>query len=274
MERNGTHATGRTVSAKHGAVNGPRVAIRMASISHIHSQMMTARRTAQSEELTDAEGHVSLQRLRSLMKPRVFLADDDTSIRQMLRFVLVRTCSCEVVGEAMHGEEAICGCESLRPHILITDLRMPGVGGVGLLREIRRRHLGAAVVFYTAALDGSCVQEAIEAKPEGFVLKSDDLASLRLAIKSVSAGASFWAPQAEELRKKQEDTTQAVTALTPSERQVLQLLGEGKSTKEIAVELSKSVHTVSHQRQSIMDKLNLHSATALVGLARKAGISE
>src|SRR5689334_20357875 len=109
------------------------------------------------------------------MKPRVFLAEDDSSIRQMLAFFLTRMCRCEIVGESADGSEALRQCEKLTPAVVIADLRLPGLSGVELLRELRRRELGVKVMFYTGIMHEGCLVEAMEAEPEGFVLKSDEL---------------------------------------------------------------------------------------------------
>src|SRR4030095_15675995 len=112
------------------------------------------------------------------MKARLFLADDDTAVRQSLAFVLRRTCNCEVVGEAANAERALRECHRLRPQVLVVDLRMPGMNGAALLRPIRQK-LGIAVLVYTAALDEVSIAEAVDAEPEGVVLKRDELAVLR-----------------------------------------------------------------------------------------------
>jgi DNA-binding NarL/FixJ family response regulator len=206
------------------------------------------------------------------MKPRLFLADDEASIRQSLAFVLKRTCNCEVVGEAGDGEDALRQCENLRPAVLVVDLRMPVMNGSSLVREVRRRKLGVALLVYTAAMDPDSLLEAMVAAPEGFVLKSDELPVLRRGIQAVCAGTSFWSPKAGELRNKQMEGRRRLSVLSDSEREVLRLVAVGKSTKEIAGILHKAVDTVKHQRQSIMDKLGVHNAVALASLAREAGI--
>ena len=206
------------------------------------------------------------------MKPRLFLAEDDHSIRQMLAFVLSRTCACEIVGEAGNGKDALDECRRLRPSLLITDLRLPERNGVELLQEIRRRSLGIAVIFYTGAMSEKCVAEAIAADPDGFVLKSDELPALRQAVAAVSSGGTFWAAGAKALRDRQAAGMRQFSELTPSEREVLKLIATGKCTKEIAAALCKSEHTISHQRQSLMNKLQVHNAVGLAALARKANL--
>lgn len=208
------------------------------------------------------------------MKPRLFLADDDASVRQSLAFVLKRTCNCEIVGEADNGEDALRQCESLRPAVLVADLRMPAMNGSSLVREVRRKQLGIAVLVYTAAIDPASVGEAITAAPEGFVLKSDELSVLRQGVQAVCGGASFWSARASELRSIKTGDTERLSVLSQSEMEVLRLITAGKCTKEIAADLHKAVDTVKHQRQSIMDKLGVHNAVALVNFARDAGLGE
>jgi DNA-binding NarL/FixJ family response regulator len=208
------------------------------------------------------------------MMPRLFLAEDDSSIRQMVAFFVTKMCRCEVVGQAADGQEALRECERLRPAVIVADLRLPRLNGVELLREVRRRQLGASVMFYTGAMHEACVREAIEAEPEGFIFKSDDLASLRQAVEAVCAGASFWSPQAAETRRKVNGAKQKLSQLTAAELEVLRLVMQGKCSKEIAEKLHKAIDTVKHQRQSIMSKLGVHSAIALAQAARAAGIAE
>jgi DNA-binding NarL/FixJ family response regulator len=148
------------------------------------------------------------------------------------------------------------------------------LNGVGLLRELRQRHLPTAVIFYTGATHEVCMSEAVLAEPEGFVLKSDEISHLRQAITSICTGKRYWSPAVGELRAKIASTAERLARLTESEVQVLALLTAGRSTKEIASALYKSEHTISHQRQSLMDKLNLHNAVALANFARAAGVGE
>src|SRR5687767_4180942 len=132
------------------------------------------------------------------MQPRLFLAEDDLSIRQMLAFFLTSCCKCQLLGECQEGRQAIALCEVLKPRIVIADLRLPGLNGVGVLRELRQRGLAIAVIFYTGATHEACVCEAVRAEPEGFVLKSDDVCHLRNAITAVSAGKRYWSPAVAE----------------------------------------------------------------------------
>jgi DNA-binding NarL/FixJ family response regulator len=208
------------------------------------------------------------------MTPRLFLAEDDLSVRQMLAFFLRKACHCEVAGEAGDAEAALPLCESLRPTAVLCDLRLPGLDGVGLLREIRRRQLAIPVIFYTGAMHEGYLLEAMRADPEGFVLKCDDLAVLRQAVHAVSSGATFWSPKVAALRQKGQSASRPIEQLTEAEIAVLRLVGAHKSSKEIAAILHKAEVTVAHQRQSIMDKLNVHSASGLVELARQAGLAE
>jgi DNA-binding NarL/FixJ family response regulator len=208
------------------------------------------------------------------MKTRLFLAEDDSSIRQMLAFFLTRMCQCDIVGETCDGSDALRQCENLKPSAVIADLRMPGMSGVELLRELRRRQLDVGVIFYTGAMHAACMAEAMEAEPDGFVLKSDELSSLRQAVQAVSGGASFWSEGVARLRKKKSTFLQRFAMLTQSERDVLELIALGKTAKEIAAIRCKSGHTVAHQRQSIMDKLAVHNAVALAALVREAQVVE
>jgi len=183
-------------------------------------------------------------------------------------------CRCEIVGETADGTEALRQCENLKPSAVIADLRMPGMSGVELLRELRRRQLDVGVIFYTGAMHAACMAEAMEVEPDGFVLKSDELSSLRQAVQAVSGGASFWSEGVAKLRKKRSTFFQRFSTLTQSERDVLELIALGKTAKEIAAILRKSGHTVAHQRQSIMDKLGIHNAVALAAFVREAQVAE
>src|SRR3954465_817103 len=118
------------------------------------------------------------------MKPRVLLAEDDISIQDMLRFVLKHHCGFEVAGEAFDGITALEMCERLHPEVLLADLRLPRLDGVGLLEQIRARGLGVPTVFYTGTESEGQLREALAARPEGFVHKHDSLADLERALQA------------------------------------------------------------------------------------------
>src|SRR5688572_24921437 len=126
------------------------------------------------------------------MKPRVLLAEDDVSIQDMLRFVLRHHCGFDVAGEAADGITALQLCESLHPEVLLADLRLPRLDGVGLLQQIRARGLQVPTVFYTGTEHEGQLREALAVHPEGFVHKHDSLSELDRALHAAVSGQVYY----------------------------------------------------------------------------------
>lgn len=196
---------------------------------------------------------------------RVVLVDDHASLRQMLVVILKMEGAYDVVGEAAGGMEGLKVCRAKRPELVILDLALPELSGTHLIRLLLAEAWPVRVLVYSGATDDGLLREALAEGPHGFVRKEDSLPEFRTALKAVASGSRHISPWAsrlmpargEELRRR----------LTTQECAVLQMIAEGRQTKEIATALSVSVKTAEHHRQHLMDKLGLHDVASLTRYA-------
>jgi len=209
------------------------------------------------------------------MPVRVLLADDHIIMRQGLRTLLERE-GFEVVGEASNGREAIQLSGTTHPDVAVLDLSMPLLNGIDAAREIVKTDGATKVILLTMHTDEDHVLESLRAGVSGYVLKTKSAEELIQAIRGVckgemylSSGISRVVVQAYVSRAEL-----ASDPLSDRERQVLQLVAEGKTTKEIAIILGISAKTVESHRTNIMDKLNIHDTAGLVRYSIRHGLIE
>lgn len=207
------------------------------------------------------------------MGTRVLLADDHVLVRQTLKGYLDQA-GLEVVGEAGDGQEAVKLAQELYPEIAVVDLEMPVLNGVDACREILRVSRRTKTILLTMHRDDQYIIEALRAGVKGYVLKKQVAADLIQAIREVALGRIYLSPQISTTvvdaflgRRRY-----APDPLTPRERQVLQLIAEGKTTKEAAVILGISPKTADSHRTRIMDKLDIHQTAGLVRYAIRRGL--
>jgi len=207
------------------------------------------------------------------MGVRVLLADDHPVFRQGLRALLERE-KFDVVGEASDGLEAIAAAERLQPQIVVIDLAMPALNGIDAVREIVKRVPRAKAVLLTMHTEEHHVLEALRAGVKACVSKSQAAEHLLQAIKDVSAGGVYLSPHVSGavVQAYLAKTELPYDPLTPRERQVLQLIAEGKTTKETAAVLEVSVKTAETHRTNLMEKLDIHSTAGLVRYAIRRGL--
>ena len=207
------------------------------------------------------------------MGVKVLLADDHPVFRQGLRALLERE-KFDVVGEASDGLEAIAAAERLQPQIVVIDLAMPALNGIDAVREIVKRVPRAKAVLLTMHTEEHHVLEALRAGVKGCVSKSQAAEHLLQAIKDVSAGGVYLSPHVSGavVQAYLAKTELPYDPLTPRERQVLQLIAEGKTTKETAAVLEVSVKTAETHRTNLMEKLDIHSTAGLVRYAIRRGL--
>lgn len=210
---------------------------------------------------------------------QIVLADDHTLIRQGLRLLIERQQGLEVIGEAADGREAVSITEALRPQVLVLDLAMPNLNGIEAARQVAARVPSTAIVVLSMHSDESYLLQALKAGARAYLLKDSADIDLIAAIRAVSEGKAFFSPAISRLladdyvRQLQERGSQdSYELLTTREREVLQLLAEGKSNKDVAALLSLSPYTVETHRANIFQKLNLHSAPELVLYAVRKGM--
>lgn len=206
------------------------------------------------------------------MKTNVVLVDDYCSVRQMLALVLEREGGYEVVGEARTGFEAMKVCAQVRPRLVILDLALPEMNGLEVLRWLRAESREVRVLVYSGVENRELILETLRERPHGFVHKRDALATLREALRTVTAGGSFLTPFATELLDFARGAGPGRTALTGRERAVLQMVAEGMSNKEMADRLGLAAKTVEHHRAALMEKLDLHDVARLTRYAMQLGV--
>lgn len=214
------------------------------------------------------------------MKPiRVILADDHTLIRAGLRMVIDAQPDLTVVGEAADGRDALALAQQLHPDVAVLDIGMPSLNGIEAARQIVAESPGTAVVMLSMHSDEGYVLRALKAGAKAYLLKDSAEADLARAIRAAAEGKSFFSPAVgkvllEDYVRKLERTggEDSYDLLTPREREILQLVAEGKSSKEVANLLNLSVNTVETHRARVMQKLNLKGIPELILYAVRKGI--
>ncbi len=214
-----------------------------------------------------------------MKKVRILLADDHTVMRAGLRALLERQPNLEVVGEAENGRKTVELASSHVPDVVVMDIAMPNLNGVEATRRMVSKQPTISVVILSMYSDESYVMRALEAGARAYLLKDSAVTDLIRAIEAVSQGKSFFSPRisrilAEEYvhALKQKGVADSYELLTSREREILQLLAEGKTNKEVATSLNISVYTAETHRGNILQKLNLHSSAELVLYAVRKGI--
>jgi len=205
---------------------------------------------------------------------RVLLADDHVLVREGLRALLAKEADIQVVAEAGDGREAIRSAGETRPDVVAMDLSMPLLNGLEAARQMAAWDRPPRVILLTVHAEDRYVLEAIRAGVRGYVLKRQAAADLVRAIREVSGGGVYLSPGisaavVEAVRSPQAPTEEPLTA---REREVLQLVAEGKTTKEIAVLLGISVKTADAHRTRLMQKLDIHDIAGLTRYAIRQGI--
>jgi DNA-binding NarL/FixJ family response regulator len=207
------------------------------------------------------------------MSVRILLADDHQIVREGLRILLERE-HFDVTAEAVNGAEAIRLAEEVVPDVAILDLMMPVLNGLDAGREIRRRQPTVEVVLLTMHADEHQVSEALRSGIRGYVVKTQASDDLVHAIRAVRIGQTYLSPSVSHLIVSGYLSGEPAPAqpLAPRERQVLQLVAEGKTSKEIAVVMGLSVKTAESYRGRVMEKLDIHDTAGLVRYAIRKGL--
>jgi len=210
---------------------------------------------------------------------RIILADDHTVMRSGLRLLLERQPNLQVVGEAADGHAAVELAASEKPDVVVMDIAMPHLNGVEAARQIAIRSPHTAIAILSMHSDESYVIRSLKAGARAYLLKDSAEADLIAAIHAITEGKSYFSPAVRSLLKEDymrqlEDAgaEDSYELLTTREREVLQLVAEGKSNKEVANLLNLSLYTVETHRTHILQKLNLHSVPELILYAVRKGI--
>jgi DNA-binding NarL/FixJ family response regulator len=207
---------------------------------------------------------------------RILLADDHAVVRQGFKMILAEQPDMEIVGEAGNGREAVEQAERLLPDVVVMDVAMPELNGIEATRRLGQATPHARVLALSMHKDSVYVREILRAGARGYLLKDSPAADLIAAVRAVAAGEGFLSPAVSNavLDDYRRHVTNPIDLLSSREREVLQMLAEGKTNKEIAGVLNLSVYTVDAHRGRIMEKLNLHSINDLVRFAVRNGLIE
>jgi DNA-binding NarL/FixJ family response regulator len=209
---------------------------------------------------------------------RILIADDHEVARKGIRSLLEDHAGWEVCGEARDGREAVECANTLKPDLLLLDLGMPNLNGLDAARQILATTPDARILILTVHDSEQVVREVLATGARGFVLKSDACRDVVAAVEALQHRHTFFTSRVAQmmldgyLRPHDEETNSDLRVLTPREREVIQLVAEGKTTKEVATVLSLSVKTAETHRTNLMRKLDLHSIAALTLYAVRNGI--
>jgi DNA-binding NarL/FixJ family response regulator len=202
---------------------------------------------------------------------RILVADDHPIFRLGLFSLLDSHEGWEVCGQAADGRDAVQKCEQLKPDLLILDICMPKLNGVEVARQILKDHPAQRILILTDVNSEDVVRDCLEAGVRGWVFKSDGTDDLTIAVEALERHKSAFSSRVSDLimdgflqRHRAGPAAPKVSRLSPREREVVQLLGEGKTTKEVATLLNVSVKTAETHRNNLMHKLKLHSIADLV----------
>ncbi len=207
-------------------------------------------------------------------KTRILLADDHAVVRQGFRMILGAQTDMEIVGEAGNGREAVTMCEELKPDVVVMDVAMPELNGIEATRRIATATPQTRILALSMHKDSVYVREILRAGARGYLLKDSIDVDLLAAVRAIARGEGYLSPAVSDavLTDYRKHVTDPLDLLSSREREVLQLIAEGKTNKEIATLLNLSVYTVDAHRGRIMEKLNLHSTGELVRFAVRKGL--
>jgi DNA-binding NarL/FixJ family response regulator len=210
---------------------------------------------------------------------RILITDDHPIFREGLRGLLEKEPDMEVAGEAGNGIEAVKLADELQPDVIIMDLNLPEMNGIEATRKILEMHPATRVLALSLAADRRFIVEVLEAGATGYVLKDSFFAELAGAIRTVASGETYLGPKITELiikdylQRVPQNLPLTCTLLTPRERELLQLIADGRNTKEIASTFGISIKTIEVHRHNIMKKLNLYSIAELTKYAVREGLT-
>ena len=215
------------------------------------------------------------------MKPiRILLADDHTVVRKGLRLLLESQQGFEVIADASDGRETVAMAEQHQPDVVVMDVAMPILNGIEAARQISAKLPRTAIVFLSMHSDEGYVLKALKSGARAYLLKDSAEYDLISAIKAVNEGKAFFSPAISKMlvedyvrQMRERDVEDSYELLTTREREILQLLAEGKNNKEVASLLNLSLYTVETHRSNIFQKLNLPNRTEAAVFALREGLT-
>ena len=213
-----------------------------------------------------------------MMKPiRVLITDDHTLVRAGIRSLLENMEGIEVIAEAGDGREALRLVRAHRPDVVLMDIAMPGLNGLEAAARIAKKFPNVRVIILSMHVNEEYVLQALRAGAAGYMVKGADAAELEIAIRAVARGETYLSPMVSkhvvtDYIQRISGETSPLELLTPRQREVLQLIAEGYSTKKIARTLKISVKTVETHRMQLMERLDIHDIAGLVRYAIRIGL--
>jgi two-component system, NarL family, response regulator NreC len=214
-----------------------------------------------------------------MKKIRILLADDHTVVRNGLRLLLESQDGFEVIADACDGRETVAFAEQHQPDVVVLDVAMPILNGIEAARQISAKFPNTAIVFLSMHSDEGYVLKALKSGARAYLLKDSAEYDLVAAIKAVSDGKAYFSPAISKMlvedyvrQMREKDVEDSYELLTTREREILQLLAEGKSNKDVATLLRLSLYTIETHRGNIFQKLNLHSSAELILYAIRKGV--
>lgn len=210
---------------------------------------------------------------------RVLVADDHTIIRSGLRLLLEREAGFQVVAEASDGRQAVDSAERERPDVAILDIGMPNLNGIEAAKQIVAKLPNTKIIVLSMHSDETYVLRALRAGARGYLLKDSAESDILNAIRAVEAGKAYFSPEISRMlvddymrQMQQRGIDDSYELLTAREKEIMQMLAEGKTNKDIATKLNLSPHTVETHRGRILQKLNLHTLPELILYAVRKGV--
>ena len=206
---------------------------------------------------------------------RLVIVEDQTAVREMLAEILALDGNYDLVGQCGDGQEGLRMCLELKPDLVILDAKLPGLNGVEVLRRLIKRLPSLRVLVFSGHENPVVVRQMLEAGAHGFVEKTAGFVEFKRGLATVAAGGTYFGPAiASVLRNvvSHPESAGSPDLLTEREREIIQLVAEGNSTKEIAAKLGISAKTVDNHRTNLMRKLNIHDVASLTRHALKGGL--
>lgn len=210
---------------------------------------------------------------------RVIIVEDQTAVREMIARIVEADPEMTVIGETGDGETAVRDCLREKPDLVVLDIMLPGLNGTEVIRRLTKQAKETRILVFSGYQNPVLVRELLQAGAHGFVEKTASLEELQKGIATVNGGGTFFGPEVarilrEAIANPSSPAGPSLEILTPRERQILQLIAQSYSTKEVAAKLTISVKTAENHRTNLMKKLNLHDVASLTRFAIEHGLVE
>jgi len=216
-----------------------------------------------------------------IMQPhtqRVIIIEDQTAIREMLAVILKSDAAYEIVGECGDGQAACDLILDKKPDLLVLDAKLPGLSGLEILRRVAKKIPNMRIMVFSAHENPALIREMLDAGAHGFVEKTAGLVEVTKGLETIANGGNYFGPAISKILRtvvaNPESPSNSLDLLTNREREILQLIAEGHSTKEVAQKLSVSAKTIDNHRTNLMRKLDLHNVAGITRYAMEMGLIE